>query len=239
MSLDSDGASVPDRQAVSAEPKGKRARNRAENEKSILDAFERIMARDGIRGVGPNAIMEEAGLGKPLLYTYFGDLNGLIRAWGERRKLWPDNEDLDQQVMMPGDTADPKEFIKQSVIMSANYLRDNPVALEVLAEELVAPSEITQAFDDIRNQRGNADEEHFPHDHPARARENFRLLHILWAAGVYFALRARTSPRLQGIHLDTDEGWEDTMAMLGELVDDVMLASKVRRAVAKTSDEQD
>ena len=105
MSLDPDETSAADQLAVSSEPQGKRARNRAENEERILDAFERIMVRDGIRGVGPNAIMEEAGLGKPLLYTYFGDLNGLIRAWGERRKLWPDNEDLDQQVMMPGDAA--------------------------------------------------------------------------------------------------------------------------------------
>ncbi len=239
MALNRNGNSLSDQQAITTDATGKRARNRAENEERILDAFERIMARDGIRGLGPNAIMDEAGLGKPLLYTYFGDLNGLVCAWGERRKLWPDNEDLADEVSGTGTAADPKEFIKQRVIMSANYLRDNPMALEVLAEELVAPSDITEAFDEIRNRRGHADEEHFPADDPTRAREKFRLLHILWAASVYFALRARTSPRLQGIHLDTDEGWRDTMTMISELVDDVILASKVRQAVAKATNQNE
>ena len=46
----------------------------------ILDAARRILTRDGFAGLGVNALAAEAGVGKPLIYRYFGDLAGVAAA---------------------------------------------------------------------------------------------------------------------------------------------------------------
>ncbi len=211
--------------------KNKHQIKREATEESILDAFERVLIRDGVRDLTLNAVMKEARAAKPLLYKYFGDLTGVARAWGKKRKFWPETADLEALEPELYKSGDEKERLKFSMIHIANHLRHNPVSLEVLAEELASPSALSDAFEEIRNRRGSDDEHDFPEGHPARRRENFRLLHVIFSSVVYFALRARSAPQLQGIHLDTDEGWNDTMDMISEIIDDCILASKVRALV--------
>lgn len=208
------------------------ARQRAEE--AILDAFERVVARDGFRGLGPTAIMNEAGLGKPLLYRYFGDLGGLIEAWGERRGMWPDDAELLGSLALD---RDPAEQLKSSLDALAAHLHRNPVRLEILAEELTPDTEISPLLRRIRQGEQANHEQLFPPDHPARRRENFRLNHVLFAALTYFALRSRTAPDLQGIRLDTDEGWNDTLQMIHEIIDDARLAAQFRRLLALAGSE--
>lgn len=50
----------------------------------ILEAASRLLARDGYESLGVNRIAAEAGIGKPLIYRYFGDLDGLVAALAER-----------------------------------------------------------------------------------------------------------------------------------------------------------
>ena len=220
------------KQAARQEPGGAEgvtvARHRAEE--AILDAFERVVARDGFRGLGPTAIMNEAGLGKPLLYRYFGDLPGLIQAWGERRGMWPDDNEYLGSL---ASDRDPAEQLKSSLDALAAHLHRNPVPLEILAEELTPDTEISPLLRRIRQGQQEHNHEHlFPADHPLRRREYFRLNHVLFAALTYFALRSRTAPNLQGILLDTDAGWNDTLQMIHEIIDDARLAAQFRRLLA-------
>lgn len=224
------------KQAVMQEgsgPEGHSA-SRQRAEEAILDAFERVVARDGFRGLGPTAIMSEAGLGKPLLYRYFGDLPGLIQAWGERRGMWPD--DAEYLGSLAKDR-DPAEQLKSSLDALAAHLYRNPVRLEILAEELTPDTEISPLLRRIRQGQPDSHEHLFPADHPLRRRENFRLNHVLFAALTYFALRSRTAPNLQGIRLDTDEGWDDTLQMIHEIIDDARLAAQFRRLLALAGSE--
>jgi AcrR family transcriptional regulator len=46
----------------------------------ILDAARRILARDGFAALGVNALAAEAGVGKPLIYRYFGNMEGIAAA---------------------------------------------------------------------------------------------------------------------------------------------------------------
>jgi len=63
--------------------KGKGQLKRAATEALLVDAFGRIVQRHGLRNVGVNEVVKEAGVGKALLYRYFGDFVGLARAWPE------------------------------------------------------------------------------------------------------------------------------------------------------------
>lgn len=46
----------------------------------ILDAARQILARDGFAGLGVNALAAEAGVGKPLVYRYFDNMQGVVSA---------------------------------------------------------------------------------------------------------------------------------------------------------------
>lgn len=59
-------------------------RNAEETRERIIEAAGRLMARDGFSKVGVNSLAGEAGVGKPLIYRYLGDLDGVIRALRER-----------------------------------------------------------------------------------------------------------------------------------------------------------
>jgi AcrR family transcriptional regulator len=52
----------------------------ARNRRLVLEAFERLCARDGIENVSMDAVAAEAGVGKGTIYRRFGDRAGLALA---------------------------------------------------------------------------------------------------------------------------------------------------------------
>lgn len=55
-------------------------RDSKQTKSRILDAARHILAREGFAGLGVNALAAEAGVGKPLIYRYFGDMAGVATA---------------------------------------------------------------------------------------------------------------------------------------------------------------
>jgi AcrR family transcriptional regulator len=55
----------------------KQTLRRESSENKLLNAFEKVICRNGVENIGVNAIIKEAGVGKGLLYEYFGSLDGL------------------------------------------------------------------------------------------------------------------------------------------------------------------
>ncbi len=55
-------------------------RNADRTRTQILDAARQILARDGFAALGVNALANEAGVGKPLVYRYFGNMEGVVSA---------------------------------------------------------------------------------------------------------------------------------------------------------------
>lgn len=65
--------------------RGRGQSRRQTSERALLDAFEALLQRHGPGGLGVNAVLDSAGVGKRLLYEYFGDLEGLAAAWAGAR----------------------------------------------------------------------------------------------------------------------------------------------------------
>lgn len=65
-----------------------RGRDREGTERAILEAGQRLIARDGYAAFGVNAVAREAGCDKQLIYRYFGGTDGLIAAIGEAAAEW-------------------------------------------------------------------------------------------------------------------------------------------------------
>jgi AcrR family transcriptional regulator len=194
------------------------ASSRTGTEDALLDALEAVLLRDGLRNLAVNAVVEEARVGKPLLYRYFGDLAGLVRAWGERRGLWAD-------LAARGDppsrrTRGDRAFrgqVTDELVGVAEYLRDHPVSVEFLAEELSASSDLADAFAAARADHRVPFLRTMLADPRYLRRDNHRLIVVLYAAAVYLAMRAARSPAFMGLRLDTEAGWNDAMAMIREI----------------------
>ena len=59
-------------------------RNAEKTRLRILETASRLLAMEGYESLGVNRIAAEAEIGKPLIYRYFGDLDGLVAALAER-----------------------------------------------------------------------------------------------------------------------------------------------------------
>jgi len=197
---------------------GVRAQRREKTESSMLDAFEKVLVRDGIRHLTVKAVVEEAGVSKPLLYRYFDGLPGLVRVWSERRRFWPEAEP-------PGGMASRyvegesefKQAIAEEMIALGHYLRSHPVTLEFLAEELNAKSEISDAFAQTRDDYGRPFLQTLVKDPRYADPGNRPLIVVLGAALIYLAMRSRRSPDFMGLRLDTEQGWNEAMDMVRRL----------------------
>lgn len=193
---------------------------REATENAMLDAFEQVLIEDGLRRLSVNAVVERAGVGKPLLYRYFTDLSGLVRSWGARRGFWPAGNDAEN--MPSAQAKSEREFRRrftEELISTAEHLRANPVTLEFLAEELTAQSELSDAFAQARSEYGRPYLRKMLQDSRYTDPENRGLIIIISAAVTYLAMRSRRSPSFMGLRLDTERGWNEAMDMVRNIAE--------------------
>jgi AcrR family transcriptional regulator len=89
----------------------------------ILDVTEEIVEVDGFHAVSIDRVAREAGITRPVVYTHFGDLHGLLTALvdrGNRRTLAA----LARVVPEPGE--DPEQVLLESLRGYLETVRDDP-----------------------------------------------------------------------------------------------------------------
>jgi AcrR family transcriptional regulator len=196
-----------------------RTERRLATENRLLDALETVLIRDGLRHLSLNAIVEEAGVSKPLLYRYFDNLLGLLTAWVERRGGLPTGVDASPAAagQVPELDDNFRRQVADGLVQSAESLRRQPIILEMLAEELTADSEISVPFAKARRKQGQPFLRAMLADQRYVEPEIRGKIIVLYAAISYLAMRAARSPNYMGLRLDTDEGWAAAMAMIRRL----------------------
>lgn len=204
---------------------------RQATEAAIVAAFDRLVRRDGLRNVGVNALVKEAGVGKGLIYQYFGGLAGVVKVWGEANKLWPSTAELMGLAETAFSGLDPTAQIRTVVHNHVKGLRDNPVSIEVLADELMAPTEVTEALLGARRKLGAEHTAIHQHNHAMREYDHRSLLMVLLAAGNYLAMRAARSSRFMGEAIDTAEGWDAMMKRFDRVIELVARGKKTKAPV--------
>src|SRR4051812_23513718 len=71
-------------------------RNEADKRARLIRAVGETLKNEGYQGLGLNKIATRAGVSKPMMYRYFGGLNGLLKAYIEQADVWlPYFEKLD------------------------------------------------------------------------------------------------------------------------------------------------
>lgn len=189
--------------------------------REILDAVERVLTRDGIPGLGVNAVAKEAGVGKPLIYRYFGGLSELMSEFGQDADFWFGQEDVVAEAERMTDGDMPGDFgsmIRLVVLCYARILRQRPILQEVLVSELIAQNVDVKPLAQARREAAKAAIAEFVGDaKPPEGVDAEAVTAILVGAFQYMILRSRIFDDFMGVPIDTDEEWkrcEDAMSFI-------------------------
>lgn len=192
---------------------------RRDTEESMIAAFERVLVRDGVSGLGINVIVKEARVGKKQLYDYFGGIEGLATAWVEKRGIWPPLEDIIGEPMSRFSARKPGDKLRIVNRNCATMLRSNAPLCELLTGEFIRSLEVKNAVEHIR-QLVRLDFERILNSDPELSRDEYLALNtVAYAATTYLALRAYSQPRFFGFDLSTETSWQIVLNMFDRVMD--------------------
>ncbi|MDB4593102.1 TetR/AcrR family transcriptional regulator [Paracoccaceae bacterium] len=121
--------------------KAAKAHIRAENERLILEAGERIFAQHGFRGATMQMIADQAGLPKANLHYYFDSKEKLYRCVVEKIfEIWL------QAASSFENSDEPKEAVKLYIYEKMQISRRHPYGSKVWANEVMQGAPIIQDF---------------------------------------------------------------------------------------------
>ncbi len=192
-------------------------RDRAKTERAILDAVARLILRDGLSGVGINALAREAGIDKVLIYRYFGDLDGVYRAYAEHGDFWWSVDDI---IGGAEKAASLAGALKSGFRRHAAEMRKRPVTLAVIGAETANRTPLVIALEEVRERRALElmDAVFARYGAPAHV-DLPALTAILGAAIDYLAARARQIRVYSGVEIKTDNDWERIFTTVDAMID--------------------
>ncbi len=183
-----------------------RSRDRAATERAILDAAQTILTQQGASGFGVNAVARAARVDKQLIYRYYGGLDGLLEALGDRIALWWQDKLLDGAPDTP-----PHSY---GALMTAlalrllHLMRTEPLAMQSALWELTDSTGLVRTLTASRGRalglwmaqaRGTLQ----PPDGVDAAAVNA----VIVAAISYMVLASRTSNTVIGLAADDAATW--------------------------------
>jgi AcrR family transcriptional regulator len=197
-----------------------RQRDREATRQRILAAVGEVLAAEGFRGLGINAIAKQAGTDKVLIYRYFGDLDGLLAAYAEEGDFWWSVDELTGP-----DLPKPKRDTLSAwfgLVFRRHIaaLRARPVTLEIMGWETVEPNELTAALSAVRERRSLAVMQDLIARFPPPPNVDIgAMVAIFGAASNYLLIRARGVRHFQGLDLGRKDGWERLIATIERLAE--------------------
>lgn len=194
-------------------------KDRELTEQKILNAVGNIIMNEGFEKVGVNAVAQNAGVSKMLIYRYFGGLDELITKYILQKDYWINI------------TVDPTKFsnisqaIKQLFRDQINQLREDITLKRLYRWELSTNNPITNQLREKREKNGCQLIKVISELTHSQEKEIASLASILSASISYLALLEELTPAYNGIDLQSDKGWEQ-MAEGIDLIVDLWLKNK-------------
>ena len=131
-------------------------RSRLKTEQRILEAVGSLLLEQGFPAVGINAIARQAGCDKVLIYRYFGGFDELLLAFAETTALWWEVDEIITESAADCSGLPLHEYLQTLLDRYVAALEARPLALEIMAWEMSAQNNLTQALARTRSERGMA-----------------------------------------------------------------------------------
>ena len=179
-----------------------RPHDAAATRRLIAEAATRLLVDHGFPSLGINSLAAAAGVDKQLIYYHYGGLDGVVRHLVVQTQDWL-GPPLPPR---PGEAY--ADAMQRLLVAYAHALRQHPLALRLLAWELVDPAGLPQEFEALRSAalfswsqplRAAA--------RPAPAGVDAPAINALLLAGLHtLALRDPSQGGFAGVDVDTKEG---------------------------------
>lgn len=212
-----------------SKPLSKSAAKREATKAALIRAFEDLIAEKGVEAVGVNAVAKRAGVGKPLIYKYFGGFDGLVSAWASQSKVWGHDDDI-FAALADGDGRDPTSVIRDYLTTSTTELRSKPIALQIMAQALMGKSDLTAGLEAAKSDSGKHHDRLYESGGVFDDPDTSALLLVMYAASQYLALRSLNQGNFNGIPLDTEHGWSAMMDMMTRVFDNAIRGAKSKKS---------
>ncbi len=204
-------------------PRSSRTRDRQATEQLLLDACERLLLSHGPDGIGVNNVVEEAGVGKQLLYRYFDGLPGLVAAWLERGANWISADELvgDREQFAALSFPEKTKCIQRNYVRA---LRKRPVIMRIMASDLMHPTAVTAVLEKSSDNIGR-ELALIMTDLDDQEREDLVDLSLVFYCMLnYLCMRAVTSPDCFDMDLREEQSWERIDQLIDTLSDRFLAA---------------
>ena len=179
-------------------------RNRGETEKRILEAVGRIVESDGFEKVGINAVANEAGVSKMLIYRYFSSIDGLLAAYIKQNDYW-----LNISLELPLEKGMLIPYVVQVYKAQIFQLRDNIVMRRLLRWELANNNDLISDIRAKREENGMSLIKIVSNLSGKPVKEIAEMASLLSASITYLALLSDIYPVYNGLDIADDKGRSD------------------------------
>ncbi len=199
---------APQRRELSSPADSKVGRDKEATKDRLVGAVGSLLSKGGFGALGVNAVAEEAGVDKVLIYRYFGGMDDLLKAFGKSGDFWPSIAEVIGE--------DPSHLLQKPLAERwaiglkryADALRRRPVTKEILAWEQIEQNELIQVLREAREEWFEELLTHFPDDSEATDTDLVTTVLVIVGAIHYFVVLGRLQDDFSGIAIGADEGWE-------------------------------
>jgi AcrR family transcriptional regulator len=183
------------------------ARDRQATEMKILEAVGVLLAAEGFRKIGINAVARQARVDKVLIYRYFGGMQDLLRVYAKAGTYWPTIEEVagGDPDLLHGKPL--HETVATLLRNFARAIRRRPVTLEILAWETIERNELAKVLEKVREDFSRNLSRLFLAGHDVPERELGPIVSLLTAGINYLAVRSRKVGRYGDVNIRSEEGW--------------------------------
>ena len=190
-------------------------RDRETTERRLLDTIGQMINESGFEKIGINAVANQSGVSKILIYRYFGSVEGLMAAYIRQHDFW---------INFPQELPDRNQlqaFLKNMFKEQIEQLRSNPTLKRLYRWELSSDNEMIVK---LREQREKAGMQRLAKisELTGYPEELAPLATLLTASITYLVMLEEFCPVYNGIPLNNDTGWRQIIQGIDTLIDKLL-----------------
>jgi AcrR family transcriptional regulator len=200
-------------------------RDREATKRRLIESTIEILRGEGFNQVGVNAVAERAGVGKTLIYRYFGGLPGLLRAVADHLDTLQ-SEAANRLLAKADPAASPGEVMEEVVMEWHRALKNDHLSKQLLAWELTQQNEFTDAMAVAREEVGLQLTRRYTQllrSKGVMTELDLNALLALVSAGIfYLTLRSDAVSMYNDVDIQSVDGWRRIAGALKLLLDRVV-----------------
>ena len=191
-------------------------RDRETTERRLLDTIGQMINESGLEKIGINAVANQSGVSKILIYRYFGSVEGLMAAYIRQHDFW---------INFPQELPDRNQlqaFLKNMFKEQIEQLRSNPTLKRLYRWELSSDNEMIVKLREQREKAGMQRLAKISELTGYPQEELAPLATLLTASITYLVMLEEFCPVYNGIPLNNDTGWRQIIQGIDTLIDKLL-----------------